>query len=229
SARFADAETAWARAAVHARGAGERRDELDAFTWGLIGSWLGPTPIEAGLARTDRLLEQARGDRKGMSGVLIMRALLTANLARFDEARGMIAQAWSLCRDVGLTLWEAVPVTQAAGIAELLTGDAAAAAAALRAVGTTLGEMGEAGWLSTALAWLAEAAYLQGRADQAYQHSEESEHLAGAGDILSRVLWRSVRARVLADRGRTAEAERLSREPATLAADTALPALQADA
>src|SRR5215469_14893919 len=66
----ADAETAWDRAAVHARRAGERRDELDAFTWGLIGSWLGPTPVEAGLARTDRLLEQARGDRKGMSGVL---------------------------------------------------------------------------------------------------------------------------------------------------------------
>lgn len=229
SARFADAETAWARAAVHAHRAGERRDELDAFTWGLIGSWLGPTPVEAGLARTDRLLEQARGDRKGMSGVLIMRALLTANLGRFDEARGMIAQAWSLCRDVGLTLWEAGPVTQAAGIVELLAGDAAAAETVLQTGAHKLREMGEAGWLSTALAWLAEAVYLQGRADQAYQHSEESEHLAGGGDVLSRVLWRSVRARVLADRGQTAEAERLSREAVTLADDTDSLALQADA
>ena len=166
----------------------ERRDELDAFTWGLIGSGLGPTPVEAGLARTDRLLEQARGDRKGMSGVLIMRALLTANLGRFDEARGMIAQAWSLCRDVGLTLWEAGPVTQAAGVVELLAGDAAAAETVLQTGADKLREMGEAGWLSTALAWLAEAAYLQGRADQAYQHSEESEHLAGGGDVLSRAM-----------------------------------------
>ena len=229
SARFADAETAWARAAEHARRAGERRDELDAFTWGLIGSWLGPTPVEAGLARTDRLLEQARGDRKGMSGVLIMRALLTANLGRFDEARGMIAQAWSLCRDVGLTLWEAGPVTQAAGVVELLAGDAAAAETVLQTGAHKLREMGEAGWLSTALAWLAEAVYLQGRADQAYQHSEESEHLAGGGDVLSRVLWRSVRARVLADRGQTADAERLSREAVTLADDTDSLALQADA
>jgi class 3 adenylate cyclase/tetratricopeptide (TPR) repeat protein len=229
SARFADAETAWARAAVHARRAGERRDELDAFTWGLIGSWLGPTPVEAGLARTDRLLEQARGDRKGMSGVLIMRALLTANLGRFDEARGMIAQAWSLCRDVGLTLWEAGPITQAAGIVELLAGDAAAAETVLQTGAHELREMGEAGWLSTALAWLAEAVYLQGRADQAYQLSEESERLAGGGDVLSRVLWRSVRARVLADRGRTADAERLSREAVTLADDTDSLALQADA
>jgi tetratricopeptide (TPR) repeat protein len=89
--------------------------------------------------------------------------------------------------------------------------------------------MGEAGWLSTALAWLAEAVYLQGRADQAYQLSEESEYLAGGGDILSRMLWRSVRARVLADRGRTADAERLSREAVTLADDTDSLALQADA
>src|SRR5215510_7025615 len=229
SARFADAETAWARAAVHARGAGERRDELDAFTWGLIGSWLGPTPVEVGLARTDRLLEQARGDRKGMSGVLIMRALLTANLGRFDEARGLIVQAWSLCRDIGLTLWEAGPVTQAAGSVELLAGDAAAAEAVLQTGAHKLREMGEAGWLSTALAWLAEAVYLQGRADQAYQLSEESEHLAGGGDVFTRVLWRSVRARVLADRGRSADAERLSREAVTLADDTDSPALQADA
>jgi class 3 adenylate cyclase/tetratricopeptide (TPR) repeat protein len=229
SARFADAEMAWSRAAVHARRAGERRDELDAITWGLIGSWLGPTPVEAALARADRLLEQAQGDRKGMSGVLIMRALLTANLGRFDEARGMIAEAWSLCRDVGFTLWEAGPVTQAAGIVELLAGDAAAAETVLQTGADKLREMGEAGWLSTALAWLAEAVYLQGRADQAYQHSEESEQLAGRGDVFSRVLWRSVRARVLADRGQTAEAERLSREAVALADDTDSLALQADA
>jgi class 3 adenylate cyclase/tetratricopeptide (TPR) repeat protein len=229
SARFADAEKAWARAAVHAHRAGERRDELDAITWGLIGSWLGPTPVAAALARADRLLEKAKGDRKGMSGVLIMRALLTANLGRFDEARGMIAQAWSLCRDVGFTLWEAGPVTQAAGIVELLAGDAAAAETVLQTGAHKLREMGEAGWLSTALAWLAEAVYLQGRADQAYQHSEESEHLAGRGDVFSRVLWRSVRARVLADRGQTAEAERLSREAVALADDTDSLALQADA
>jgi class 3 adenylate cyclase/tetratricopeptide (TPR) repeat protein len=229
SARFADAETAWARAAVHARRAGERRDELDALTWGLVGSWAGPTPVEAGLARTDRLLDQARGDRKGMSGVLFMRAALTANLGRFDEARGLIAQARSLCRDVGLTLWEAGPVTQMAGVVELLAGDAAAAETVLQTGAQKLREMGETGWLSTVLAWLAEAVYLQGRADQAYQLSEECEHLAEGGDVFSRVLWRSVRARVLADRGRTADAERLSREAVTLADDTDSLALQADA
>ncbi|MGN6795215.1 MAG: adenylate/guanylate cyclase domain-containing protein [Streptosporangiaceae bacterium] len=229
SARFADAETAWAHAAVHARRAGERRDELDAFTWGLVGSWAGPTPVEVGLARTDQLLDEARGDRKGMSGVLIMRAVLTANLGRFDEARELIAQARSLCREVGLTLWEAGPVAQVAGVVELLADDAAAAETVLQASADQLREMGEAGWLSTALAWLAEAVYLQGRADQAYELAEESEHLAEGGDVFSRVLWRSVRARVLADRGRTAEAEQLAREAVTLADDTDSLALQADA
>jgi class 3 adenylate cyclase/tetratricopeptide (TPR) repeat protein len=229
SARFADAETAWSRAAVHARRAGERRDELDAFTWGLVGSWAGPTPVEAGLARTDRLLEQARGDRKGMSGVLFMRAALTANLGRFDEARSLIAQARSMCREVGLTLWEAGPVTQMAGTVELLAGNPAAAETVLQTGADKLREMGETAWLATVLAWLAEAVYLQGRADQAYQLSEECEHLAEGGDVFSRVLWRSVRARVLADRGRTADAERLSLEAVTLADDTDSLTLQADA
>jgi class 3 adenylate cyclase/tetratricopeptide (TPR) repeat protein len=229
SARFADAETAWARAAVHARRADERRDELDAFTWGLVGGWAGPTPVEAGLARTDRLLEQARGDRKGMSGVLFMRATLTANLGRFDEARGLIAQARSMCRDVGLTFWEAGALTQMAGVVELLAGDPAAAETVLQTGAEKLRETGETGWLATVLAWLAEAVYLQGRADQAYQLSEECEQLAEGGDVFSRVLWRSVRARVLADRGRTADAERLSRQAVTLADDTDSLALQADA
>ncbi|MGN6681193.1 MAG: ATP-binding protein, partial [Streptosporangiaceae bacterium] len=229
SARFADAEAAWARAAEHARRAGERRDELDAFTWGLVGSWAGPTPVEVGLARTDQLLEQARGDRKGMSGVLIMRAALSANLGRFDEARGLIAQARSLCQEVGLTLWEAGPVAQVEGVVELLADQAAAAEAVLQASADKLREMGEAGWLSTALAWLAEALYLQGRADQAYQLAEESEHLAEGGDVFSRVLWRSVRARVLADRGQTEDAARMSREAVTLADETDSLSLQADA
>src|SRR5262249_30885938 len=66
-------------------------------------------------------------------------------------------------------------------------------------------------------------------ADRAYQLPEESDPRAGAGDILSRVLWRSVGARVFADRGRTADAERLSREAVALADDTDSLALQADA
>jgi len=89
--------------------------------------------------------------------------------------------------------------------------------------------MGETAWLATVLAWLAEAIYLQGRADQAYELSAECEQLAEGGDVFSGVLWRSVRARVLADRGQTADAERLSREAVSLADDTDSPALQADA
>jgi hypothetical protein len=91
SARFADAETAWARAAVHARRAGERRDELDAFTWGLIGSWLGPTPVEAGFARADRLQADAR---LGLTHVL-------RSLGRSGPAERTLAEAIDLYRRKG--------------------------------------------------------------------------------------------------------------------------------
>ena len=58
-------------------------------------------------------------------------------------------------------------------------------------------------WLSTVAGILAEAVYAQGRYDEAMRFTRISEELAGAEDVYSHVLWRSVRAKVLARRGET--------------------------
>jgi hypothetical protein len=50
--------------------------------------------------------------------------------------------------------------------------------------------------------------------------AEESRVLAGREDVWSHTLWRSVQATVLAQQGRTAEAERLARAAVELAAQT---------
>lgn len=219
-AQFGPAEEAWEQAAVHAAAAGERRDELEALSWGLLSVWAGPANAEQGLERSREMLERARGDRKGMASALFMRAVFEAGLGRFDVARGLIAEAKALLREIGLTVWMAGPLTQMAGLVELLADDPAAAERELRWGYETLREIGEVAWLSTLVAILAEAVYAQSRLDEAEQLATASRDSAGSEDVYSQILWRAVQARVLARRGRLEEAASLARESLGLAEQT---------
>lgn len=69
-------------------------------------------------------------------------------------------------------------------------------------------------------AWLGEAAWRLGRDDEAAAETARSERLAAASDVFTQVVWRGVRAKVLARRGRQADGERLAREAVRLAAAT---------
>jgi tetratricopeptide (TPR) repeat protein len=73
-------------------------------------------------------------------------------------------------------------------------------------------QRGDTGYLSTSAGLLAEALYQQGGDADAWQASETSERSAAADDFVSQMLWRSVRAKLLARRGEHEEAERLARE-----------------
>jgi tetratricopeptide (TPR) repeat protein len=77
--------------------------------------------------------------------------------------------------------------------------------------------MGERAFLSTTAAFLARAIYAQGRDDEAEHFAEQSAELAATGDLATHVLWRGVRARILAKRGSVEEAEALARDAVTLA------------
>jgi tetratricopeptide (TPR) repeat protein len=72
--------------------------------------------------------------------------------------------------------------------------------------------MGEKYYLSTTAGYLAAALFQQGRHDEADEFTSISERLAAADDISSQFLWRTVRGRVLAGRGRFDDAEALVRE-----------------
>src|SRR6187200_1235599 len=67
---------------------------------------------------------------------------------------------------------------------------------------------------------LAEAIHVQGRYEEAEAFTRISEELAGAEDVYTHVLWRSVRARTLARRGEIEAALELSRESVTLVETT---------
>ena len=110
---------------------------------------------------------------------------------------------------------------------ETLAGDYDAAERELRWGYETLEQMGEREPRATIAAFLAEAVYKQGRDDEAERLTEVSEELAAADDLVPQVLWRSVRAKILARRGELEQAEELGREVVELAANTDFPDLKA--
>jgi len=97
-------------------------------------------------------------------------------------------------------------------VTELIAGDLDAAAQILRQGAGTLHAMGERGYRSTAVAYLAEVLCAQGRLDEAQRLTEDAEALAGAGDVVSQAKWRATRAELLARRGQASAAVRLADE-----------------
>jgi class 3 adenylate cyclase/tetratricopeptide (TPR) repeat protein len=219
-ARFARAEEAWSKAAEHAYRAGNRRDALESLSWvpGMV--WAGPTPAQQGIMRCREVFDRAQGDKKAMSSALFHQAGFEAGLGHFDEARELFERARALLEEVALRVWMAGPLAQAAGWAALLEGDPATAERQLRRGYETLSAIGEVSLLSTVAGMLAEAIYAQGRYEEAEPLTRISEEAAGAEDVYTHVLWRSVRAKVLARGGEMTEALRLTRDSAALVETT---------
>jgi predicted ATPase/class 3 adenylate cyclase len=221
-AQFAEGVDAWEKAAGHSRSAGDRREQLESLSWVPLAVWAGPTPAGEGLRRCVEIQERAEGDKKVLGSALAAEAAFEAGLGHFDAARELIRDAKAVLQEVALTVWLAGPVAQLAGWVELLAGDAAAADRELRRGYDTLTRLGELSWLSTLAAILAEAVYEQGRHDEAEQLILACEASAGAEDAYSQALLRSVRAKLLAQRGDTAQAGQLADEAVALADRTDL-------
>ena len=135
----------------------------------------------------------------------------------FDEAQRLLEEAKVILADFGVTLGaNAHPEALVATLA----GDPAAAERCLRAEYDELTRMGERGFLSTTAALLARAVEAQGRHDEAEELTKVAEQTGASDDLSTQIVWRSVRARVLAGRGLAEDAESLAREAVRLAAQT---------
>jgi len=112
---------------------------------------------------------------------------------------------------------------------ELWAGDPAAAAE-LGAEGCRLlDELGEQSQLSTAAGMLAQALYALDRLEEADAWAGRAAELGASDDVYTQMLWRQVRAKVLALRGDSAEAERLVREAVAVGEETDMLDSQGDA
>jgi ATP/maltotriose-dependent transcriptional regulator MalT len=99
----------------------------------------------------------------------------------------------------------------------------------LRADVEALAPMGAGGLLATTTALLAQAVFAQGRVREADELCEDAAGAAPADDIFTQVIWRGVRAKILAAEGRCDQAEALAREAVALVLPTDYLSLHGDA
>src|SRR5262249_39162260 len=145
----------------------------------------------------------------------------------FELARELLSSSYAIFEDLGQSLIWWIPHID--GIVDLLEGDPGAAERRLLAGYEALEAMGDRAYLSTTAAYLAQAIEAQGRGDEALRFSEISEELGDPGDLLTQIIWRSARGKVLAARGRTDEGEALAREAMRISESTDFVNTRADA
>ena len=213
------------RALDHARQAGDLREE--AFIVGGLAQslYFGPTPVEEAIERCEQFLGDAvEAELEAAIGSTL--AGLHAMRGDFDQARELWATADKLNESLHLSFRRAARSYIPASI-ETLAGDYNAAERELRLGYQTLEQMGEKSLRTTLAAFLAEVLYKQERDDEAERLTEVSEELAAADDLVTQIMWRSVRAKILARRGEVEKAVELGHEGVQLADSTDFPELKA--
>jgi class 3 adenylate cyclase/tetratricopeptide (TPR) repeat protein len=220
-ARVANMRGQWAavleafeRALVHGQQAGLPHDLF--LGWRAAARYYGTTPAPELLAW---LHEQGEGGvrdpwLRAYGGVAL------AMLGRFDEARTLHAEVRAELAERGGGILLGATTGQESVDVELLAGDPAAAAE-LGAEGCRLlDELGEKGFLSTTAGKLAQALYALDRLEEADAWAGRAAELGASDDAMTQMIWRQVRAKVLAHRGEHGDAERIAREAVAIAEDT---------
>jgi ATP/maltotriose-dependent transcriptional regulator MalT len=145
----------------------------------------------------------------------------------FDATRSLIGEANAILEELGGIYSAAMSHYEA--FVEMLAGRPEAAEDRLRDAFERLEEMGGKELLATTAAMLAQAILAQDRLEEASHFCRASREAAGPEDLWSQVGGRGAYAKILARRGRGAEAERLAREAIELAASTDFLTLRGDA
>ncbi len=144
-------------------------------------------------------------------------------IGRFDEARAILTDLRAQLADQG----SVIPLAMVDRLRErrrrAAAGDPAAAAAFAEEGCRLFEEAGDRAWLSSVVGKLAQALYQLDRLDEADAAAGRAAELGASDDALTQMLWRQVRAKVLARRGDPAEAERLAREAVAIGTATEMP------
>jgi predicted ATPase len=217
-ARAATAARAWEEAAEHARLAGAERERIELLTWVASSLFFGPTPVDEAIISCQQIRAKVSADAAAEAATLHPLAGLHAMAGRFALARELLATSRALLADIDPTLNSAVSHPRA--IVEMLAGDPAAAEAYLKADSETLDKMKDEALLSTTDAFRARALLAQERDDEAEHYTRLSERRAAKSDLITQIIWRSVRARILAGRGSIDQAEQLACQAVDLAKQT---------
>ena len=210
AARAAAAIESLEHAAAHARRAGDDDERSEILSWVVTALVFGPTPVRPAISRCEEIRAEVAGNPGSEAWTLRSLAGLHAMDGSIDRAREFLTEGNAIFEELGLTRYSAA--SDIDGLVEMLAGDPAAAEQRLRSGYVALEEMGDRAFRPTTAAHLAQALLVQGRADEAWKFTEISEDLGAADDLLTQVVSRGVRARILAGQGRIDEAEELAHE-----------------
>jgi tetratricopeptide (TPR) repeat protein len=212
---------AYERAAAHAEQAGQMDELLGPRASSRV--W-GTTPVSEVLAWLDE------NERRGALDYWLRasRALALAMAGRFDEARAILAETRAHLAERGGGIFLAMATGMDSAQVELWAGDFAAAVDFGEEGCRLFDSLEEKSILSTAAAMLAQALYALDRLEEADAWAGRAATLGASDDALTQMLWRQVRAKVLARRGDVAEADRLAREAVAIGEQTEFLTGQAD-
>ena len=209
------------RAADHARRAGLANELVG---WRANARMSGPAPLSEVLAWLDEQQERWGS----LHSLRSIRAQALSMLGRFDEARSILAEVRAEQKERGAGLQLGIGLAHTDVTVELLAGDPGRAVEVGEEGCRMLDQLGEQSLLSTAAGYLAQAYYALGRIEDSDLWVARAAELGASDDTLTQMLWRQVRAKVLARRGEHEEAEHVAREAAALADTTEMPNAQGD-
>jgi class 3 adenylate cyclase/tetratricopeptide (TPR) repeat protein len=224
--RIDAADTAWAQAAECARRAGDERELFAILGWRATAALFGPTPVDEAIGRCEEIRGLVAASPVAVAWADNALALLHAMRGDFGPAEQFLHQASETLNEL-VSLHSSVSHIEA--LVRLLAGQLALAETLLRIDVETLSSMSAGDLLATTTAMLAQVLYEQGRLAEADERCQAAAAAAAPDDIVTQVIWRGVKAKILAANGRFDEAEGLATEAVAMVEPTDLLSHHGDA
>jgi DNA-binding SARP family transcriptional activator/class 3 adenylate cyclase len=224
---FGEMEQALERALTHAERAGQR-EQIRVLRRLAQAAVMGPRPVDDAIRRCKAILERVADDVLSGAFTQSMLAMLEAMAGRFDQARSLWRDSQQRLHDVGLSVTAAAQEAYRAFI-ELMSDTPVDVGPELAEACALLQRIGERSRLSTVAALHARLLYVQARYDEAEHYVAISAEAAADDDVVSQVIMRGTRAKLLAGQGDRALAEEVATSAVSLAAETDFLFVHADA
>ena len=224
--RVSEADADWREAADCAARARDERELYDVLAWRATAAVLGPTPVSEAIERCERFRERVAASPAAVAWMINPLASLHAMRGEFTRADELLAQANDTISQLGGLR---ASVSHHEALVRLMAGEFARAEGPLRDSLDALRAMNDRDAVATTAAMLAQAVYGQDRLREAAELCALTAGTAAADDIVTQVIWRSVKAKILAREGDCEQAITVAREAVDLVAPTDLLSHHGDA
>jgi len=188
----------------------------------------GYVPADEAVRESERIADLAGDGLQPRAMKLAVKGFSLGLQGRFAEGLELMAEHRELQRELGNRVTYA-SAGHGMSVIRLLAGDVEGAVEEARESARELEELGQQGYRSTSLAFLAVALEAAGRPGEAEKAASESESVSAPDDYINFAFSRIVRALVLADRGELEQAESIARSAVEYAFRTDFPLVRADA